>query len=117
MAAEWPTYAQVVADGYTVRPDPDVERTTCDDGMIRQVRRHTAALTVTRVTVHLADDRRYADFMAWARSHAHTWFAWRDHGGTLRQVRVREGLGGIAWTAHVVAQQRHWTADLEGWRS
>ena len=115
MTSVWPDYASVQAGGYAVGRDADVARTPFDDGLVRQVKRYTAALTVRRVTALLADDAAYGRFRAWAADHAHAWFAWTDpEDGRAREVRVRGGAGGIQYRAHVDAGgARRWEAALE----
>ena len=115
--ASWPEYARVVAHGYRVAQDPDVGRTPWDDGLVRQERRFTAALTVRRVTAHLADDEKLTDFRTWADTNAHQWFSWTDpEDGTTREVRVRGGAGGIEYRARTAGGRRTWelTCELEG---
>ena len=119
MAAAWPAAdAPILAGGYTLGQDPDVARTPWDDGMVRQERRYSAALTVRQVTALLADDAALARFRVWARAHAHGWFSWPDDDGVSRQARVRGGAGGIRYVAHVRGGLRHWEArcEIEGRR-
>ena len=114
----WPDYAAVEADGYAVSDDTNVERTPFDDGLIRQVRRHASPLTVLSITALLADDAEYRRFRAWAAGGAHRWFAWTaPESGSVHQVRVRGGAGGIEYTARVGPDgRRSWEAvlSLEG---
>ena len=119
MAAAWPAAdAPILAGDYTLGQDPDVARTPWDDGMVRQERRYSAALTVRQVTALIADDAALARFRAWARAQAHGWFAWRDDDGVSRQARVRGGAGGIRYVAHVRGGRRRWEArcEIEGRR-
>ena len=110
----WPSYARVEAGGYGLSQDPDVARTPFDDGLVRQERRYTAAFTVREVTAHLVDDADLVRFRAWVGANAHTWFTWTDpEDGTSREVRVRGGAGGVAYTAHTAAGRRRWEARLE----
>ena len=110
----WPSYAAVEADGYAVSDDTNVERTPFDDGLIRQVRRHSSALTVLSITALLADDAAYRRFRAWAAESAHRWFAWTaPESGSVHQVRVRGGAGGIEYTARIGGDgRRTWEAAL-----
>lgn len=110
----WPDYAAVEADGYAVSDDSNVERTPFDDGLIRQVRRHASALTVLSITALLANDADYRRFRAWAAENAHRWFAWTaPESGTVHQVRVRGGAGGIEYTARIGPDgRRSWEATL-----
>ena len=115
----WPSYALIYADGYGVAQDSDVSRTPWDDGLIRQERRYSAALTVRRITADLADDDDLVRFRVWAEENAHQWFAWADpEDGVAREVRVRGGVGGIEYQAVVTADlRRRWelTCELEGY--
>ena len=114
MAAAWPDYAHVRADGYAAVQDSDVARTPFDDGLVRQEKRYSAALSVRRITAHLDDDAAYLRFRDWAREHAHRWFAWTDpEDGITREVRVRAGAGGISVRARVRGNRRAWEAGLE----
>ena len=98
----WPSYAAVEADGYGVTDDNDVDRTPFDDGLIRQERRYASALTALSITALLANDGDYRRFRAWAGGCAHRWFAWTaPESGSVHQVRVRGGAGGIEYTARV----------------
>ena len=110
----WPDYVAVEADGYGVRDDNDVERTPFDDGLIRQERRYASAMTALELTVLISGDADYRRFRAWAGDCAHRWFAWTaPETGTLHQVRVREGAGGIDYTARVGGDgRRSWEATL-----
>ena len=115
--AVWPSYVRVEADGHGLQAQPDVARTPFDDGLVRQEKRFSSALTVRRITGWLASDGDLVRFREWAREHAHTWFAWTDpEDGITREVRVRGGAGAIACTARVRSGTRTWTvtAELEG---
>ncbi len=110
----WPAHARILADGYALAQDPDVRRTAFDDGMIRQEKRYRSALEVRRIVAWLATDADLAQFRAWARASAHTWFAWTDEAGVARRVRVRGGAGGISYTARIGPDRRRsWEAALE----
>lgn len=99
MAAAWPDYLRIEARGLAQRQDSDVERSTFDDGLVRQARRRSAALDVRSVTVTVQTQIDYARARAWLRDHAAGWFAWRDpDDGVLRRARVRGGAAGVAWT-------------------
>ena len=110
----WPYYVAVEADGYAVADDPNVARTPFDDGLIRQERRYASALTALRVTALLPSDADYRRFRAWAADCAHRWFAWTaPESGSVHQVRVRGGAGGIEYTARIGGGgQRSWEAAL-----
>ena len=110
----WPDYVAVDADGYGVRDGNDVERTPFDDGLIRQERRYASAMTALALTVLISGDADYSRFRAWAGDCAHRWFAWTaPETGTLHQVRVRDGAGGIDYTARVGGDgRRSWEATL-----
>lgn len=117
--AAWPDYAVIQADGYGVRQDPDVRRTPLDDGLVRQEKSYDSALDVRRITAHLGDDEALGRFRAWAKEHAHRWFAWSDpEDGLVREVRVRGGAGGIEYRARVQGGRRRWVliCELEGLR-
>ena len=114
----WPDYVAIVAPGQTIGQDSDVARSPFDDGLVRQERRYASALQTWSITVLIDSDDDLARFRAWARKEAHTWFTWTDvTTDEARQVRVREGAGGISFTAFVSAAQRRWeaTLTLEGW--
>ncbi|MDE0392824.1 MAG: hypothetical protein OXI57_12235 [Rhodospirillales bacterium] len=117
-ALVWPSYAAVEADGYAVSDDTDVQRTPFDDGLVRQERRYSSALTALSITALLANDTDYRRFRAWAGDCAHRWFAWTaPESGQVHQVRVRGGAGGIDYTARIGPDgRRSWeaTLDLEG---
>ena len=116
-AATWPAYAKVEADGYTLTQDTDVRRTPFDDGLVRQEKRFTGAMTVRGLSALLADDATRGRFQGWARRYAHTWFAWTDpDDGVTRRVRVRGGAGAIRYTARVTGGNRRWVlaCELEG---
>ena len=110
----WPAYAAVEADGYTVADDNDVDRTPFDDGLIRQERRYASALSALSITVLIANDGDYRRFRAWAGGCAHRWFAWTaPESGSVHQVRVRGGAGGIEYTARIGGDgRRTWEAAL-----
>ncbi len=118
--AAWPEYAAVAADGYSAGQDGDVARTPFADGLMRQEKRFTAALSVRRLTAYLADDDAYVRFRTWATEDAHRWFAWADpEDGLVREVRVRGGAGGIQYQALGTGSRRRWvlTCELEGYMS
>ena len=110
----WPDYAAIEADGYAVADDPNVARTPFDDGLIRQERRYASALTALGVTALLLSDADYRRFRAWAADCAHRWFAWTaPEDGSVHQVRVRGGAGGIEYTARIGGDSRRsWEAAL-----
>ncbi len=113
----WPDYAEIGAD-CAVRPAPDVARTAFDDGETRQERIHTAQ-TVTRDIEAWIEPGRGAEFLAWARAHAHAYFAWTDPmDGRVYRARVAGGAGGVAMRAHSAGEGRPpwWRArmTLEG---
>ncbi len=110
----WPEYVTVEADGYGVGQDNDVSRTPFDDGLIRQERRYTAALTVRRIKGLFEDDDDYARFRAWASEYAGRWFTWTDpEDGVTREARVRGGAGGIAYRARTAGGRRTWELECE----
>ena len=113
-ALVWPDYVAVVADGYGVQNDNDVDRTPFDDGLIRQERRYGSAMTALSLTLLIDDDDDYGRFRAWARDCAHRWFAWTaPESGDEHQVRVRGGAGGINYRARVGGDRRRtWEATL-----
>ena len=118
--AAWPEYAPAAADGYGAGQDGDVARAPFADGLARQEKRFTAALSVRRLTAYLADDDAYARFRAWAAEDARRWFAWADpEDGLAREVRVRGGAGGIQYQALGAGSRRRWvlTCELEGYMS
>ena len=110
----WPDYVAVEAEGYGVSDDTDVDRTPFDDGLIRQERRYSSALTALSATVLIESDGDYRRFRAWARENAHRWFAWTaPESGAVHRVRVRGGSGGIEYTARVGGDgRRSWEATL-----
>ncbi len=96
----WPDYARIIVSGYQLGQDADVERTTFDDGMVRQARRYSASLQLRTVTAMLDSTARLNEFRAWATQWAHRWFAFADpDDGVVRRVRVRGGVGGIDYQA------------------
>ncbi len=118
--AAWPDYARIAADGYGAGQDGDIARTPFADGLVRQEKRFTAALSVRLITAYLADDDAYVRFRTWATEDAHRWFAWADpEDGLAREVRVRGGAGGIQYRARVRGGRRSWelTCELEGYMS
>ena len=111
--AAWPDYALVEADGYELARDIDVERTEFDDGLVRQELRFRGALEQRRMRGFLASDGDLVRFRAWARANAHVFFDWADtEDGMTRQVRVRDGAGGIRYTARVRDGTRTWDFEL-----
>ena len=110
----WPDFVATVADGYAVADDSSVSRTPFDDGFVRQERRFASALTALAITAIINGDRDYGRFRAWAGDCAHRWFAWTPpESGTLHQVRVRGGAGGIEYTARIGSDgRRTWEATL-----
>ena len=111
----WPEFVAVEADGYGVADDNDVDRTPFDDGLIRQERRYASALSALSITVLIANDGDYRRFRAWAGGCAHRWFAWTaPESGSVHQVRVRGGAGGIEYTARIGGDgRRTWEAALD----
>lgn len=114
----WPAYVDLVVPEQVIGQDPDVVRSEFDDGFIRQEKRYTSALLTWQILALIANDADLGRFRAWADEEAHTWFTWADIAtGHARQVRVRDGAGGITYTPYVAANQRRWEASmtLEGW--
>ncbi len=92
----WPAYAEVLATGFRLGQDEDVERTPFDDGMIRQEKRYRAAPGTMQAAALMEADR-IEDFRGWARENAHAWFTFpTPHKGDVT-VRVRDGAGGITY--------------------
>ena len=110
-----PAGTLIHASEMVVTDDPDVQRTSWDDGAKRQQRVYTESYTVHRLTVHLPTDEVYETFRSWARREAHTWFAWpTPTDGVARRVRVRGGRGGITYESSTDASlRRWWTARFE----
>lgn len=117
MAAAWPEYARIEADGYGLGQAPDVARTAFDDGLVRQEKLYTAAPALRRITALLDSDADLARFLPWAAEYAHRLFTWTDpEDGVAREVRVRGGAGGIAYRAKVSGGRRRWelSCEIEG---
>lgn len=109
----WPSYAEVIAQGFGPGADGNVERTPFDDGMIRQERRYPAALKTLRVTA-LLDAGRLADFRTWADASAHAWFDFPTPlaAGNAR-ARVRGGAGGIDYELQAERRGKvQWAATM-----
>ncbi len=113
-APVWPDYVGVEADGHAARDDRTVDRTPMDDGMVRQERRFSSAMTALDLRVLIESDSDYRRFRAWARETAHRWFAFTPpETAAAHRVRVRGGAGGIEYTARVGGDGRRvWEAAL-----
>ncbi|MCY4548116.1 MAG: hypothetical protein OXC28_07100 [Defluviicoccus sp.] len=110
----FPGWARIEADGYAVAPDPDVERTALEDGLVRQERRYSSAMTVRSIRGFVESDADYVRFRAWAAREAHAWFDWTDpEDGVVRPVRVRGGAGGIRYTARARDGARSWDFEMQ----
>jgi len=110
---EWPSYANVIAEGYALGVDSGVERTPFDDGYVRQELRYLAVQNTRTLRGWLKSDADLVRFRTWARASAHAWFDYTDtEDGTTRRVRVRGGDGGIRYTARVRAGARTWDFEL-----
>ena len=93
----WPDYAQIVAPGYELGTDNDVERTPFDDGEIRQARIYTQARRTRRLTALIPADR-LAEFREWAAAWAYRFFLWTDPDDRVaRRARVVGGVAGITY--------------------
>ena len=89
-------------EGYGVRDDPTVDRTPFDDGLIRQERRYSSAMTALATTVLIESDADYRRFRAWAREahrgqNAHRWLPGRRRRASAvhQATWSRDGAGGI----------------------
>ena len=104
MTVAWPTYADILAPGFGLGADGDVERTTFDDGMIRQEKRRTGALRTADITALIAR-ADLVRFRTWAETEAHAWFDFPspliDGAARTVRVRVRGGAGGIGYRAEI----------------
>ena len=115
----WPSYADVVANNFRFGRDRDGERTAREAGLVRQETRVTAAPRTRQTTALVHSDADRKRFETWADEHASAWFAFHDpDDGQEKRVRVREGSGGITYTARVVRNRRRWEISLvlEGWQ-
>ena len=110
----WPSYVAVEADGQVLAQDPDVRRTSFEDGAVRQEPSSSNALWTRRIRVLIDSDADLVRFRAWAAGNAASWFAWTDsEDGVKRRVRVRGGAGAIVYRALVSRSlQRNWRAEL-----
>ncbi len=100
--AVWPDYAPVVADGFAIGHDADVERTTLVDGAVRQVRRFTQAPQTIQIRALIDGTAKYRNFQTWANTQAHQVFLFPDPvRGNQARVRVRGGVAGITATLKV----------------
>lgn len=105
----FPDYALILAPGYQVGRASDVQRTTMEDGAVRQAKVYTAAPKLRTIEVLLESDADQARFDAWAGESAHAPFAWVDpEDGTARNVVVQGGHGGITYRAQVTPGLRRW---------
>ena len=110
-----PGYVNLVVDGRQHGQDQDVERTTFDDGFVRQEKRYRSAL-VTRSVAGWLRAQDVQRFQAWARVSAHLWFDWNEPGQDTMRVRIRGGASGITYTARVQTGKLTWDVSftLEG---
>lgn len=108
---DFPSYVNIAADGRGEGRDPSVQRTTFEDGFVRQEIRYANSLRTRDVSawIKAADD---AAFRNWARSSAHRWFTWRDLDGTESQCRIRDGAAGISRTSQVRSGILTWTLEF-----
>lgn len=108
----FPAYANLLADGRGHGRDRDTDRSPFDDSLVRQEKRFRSALKTRRVRGWLENDDRDR-FEEWAEESAHTWFDWRDLGASeIRQMRVRDGAGGIQYTSRARGGRLTWDFEL-----
>jgi len=123
MAAIWPGYARVDA-AIEIVGAATTERTTFDDGSVRQVRRFSRARARRRIVAWLTGstenaiartaDEDLARFRAWAAACAHRRFAFPDETGSTIDVRVIGGEAGLLYSAQVSpAAARIWRIETE----
>lgn len=96
--AAFPSYAQVVLDGYAVEQASALKRTEMDAGPAKQRLDRSRQMVEHTVTVRLRSRADYNAFMAWFRDTIHRgadWFDWVDP-ETLSTVQGRIQNGQIS---------------------
>jgi len=122
-ASVWPAYAKIDPERQ-ILPVTVTERTTFEDGAVRQVRRFTAAPARRHVRAFLTGsgeggqardaDADLARFRDWAAAHAHRPFDFPDEQGVPSSMRVVGGDGGISYRGQVSSSgARIWQLELE----
>lgn len=94
----WPSYAQILRDGYTVTRESALSRTEMESGPPKQARVRSRVMVRRAVTVRLSTKAHYLSFLAWLSSTINegaSWFDWPDpvDGQTkLARIVASEGI-------------------------
>ena len=89
--AAFPTYAQILLDGYAVQQASALKRTEMDAGPPKQRLDRSRQMVERQITVRLRSRDDYTTFMSWFRDTIHRgadWFDWPDP-ETLATVQAR----------------------------
>ena len=121
-AIDWPWGLTTIEwQSYERGADPDVERTSFDDGSVRQARTVSKSYDLRRFTIVVKQDDK-ANFDDWLRSNGNDFFNFRDlEDRQIRDARIRGGRGSVRLIAVEGNQrldgQRFWrgTVELEGY--
>ena len=116
-AIDWPwNLVTILLAGFEYQPDPDVERTSFEDGSIRQATIRTRSYDVRRFEfVVMASN--YDAFDAWLRANSNELINFRDPTDkVVRDVRIRGGRASVSLRAvegQRLRRERFWRGSIE----
>jgi hypothetical protein len=92
--AAFPTYAILLFDGFTEKPEAGVVRTPKEGGMVKQRKRFSRVLVPRPVRYFFGSKADYNNFLTWRESTIGRvgWFDWTDpKTGNVIQARIAGG--------------------------
>lgn len=114
----FPAYAKILFEGYEKDRASAVERTTFDDGMVKQLKTKSRVLVSRAITIRLYSHADYVAFIAWFQNDINGGADWFDlvdpEDGVTRLVRFvnkldkeRALLGNSLWDIRATIE--HWS--------
>ena len=116
-AINWPwDLVTILLNGFEYQPDSDVERTTFEDGSIRQAKTATRSYDVRRFEFVVVASN-YVAFDTWLRANGNKLVNFRDPVDKgVRDVRIRGGRAAVslrAVTDQRLRRERFWRGNIE----
>ena len=116
--ATFPTYVNILRDGYSESRATAVDRTDMEGGIVKQAPVRSRVMVTRRVNAYVATNADYLSWVAWVKDtlvHGSDWFDWIDPvDGATKSARL---VGGTYDAAPISYSGGYWriSFQLETW--